>query len=198
MSHETYGGNYEKNIILSFRPDYFRPILYGIKKYEYRRLFCDEPVTAYLYLTKPISQFIGVLELGKRISPEMVKSLYDNDEEICKRMDTAIDNNERSIIPIHSFSLFKETIRAEDLKHHGIPFTVPRSFTYIDGTNLLEYLSSLPIFKQEFYHSHSGIYEDNIGVSCIDMEKTEEFKVLDTLFLKSSKSNLVKTSYLSK
>ena len=30
---------------LSFRPEFFRPILYDIKKYKYRKRFCDEPTT---------------------------------------------------------------------------------------------------------------------------------------------------------
>ena len=30
-----------KEIFLSFRPEYFKPLLYGIKKYEYRKRFCD-------------------------------------------------------------------------------------------------------------------------------------------------------------
>ena len=43
--------NQKKNIFLSFRPEFFRPILYDIKKYEYRKRFCDEPTCAYLYLS---------------------------------------------------------------------------------------------------------------------------------------------------
>ena len=27
-----------KEIFLSFRPEYFKPLLYGIKKYEYRKI----------------------------------------------------------------------------------------------------------------------------------------------------------------
>ena len=38
-----------KEIFLSFRPEYFKPLLYGIKKYEYRKRFCDEETRAYLY-----------------------------------------------------------------------------------------------------------------------------------------------------
>lgn len=39
----------KKTIFLSFRPEFFRPILYGIKMYEYRKRFCEKPTTAYLY-----------------------------------------------------------------------------------------------------------------------------------------------------
>ena len=56
-----------KEIFLSFRPEYFKPLLYGIKKYEYRKRFCDEETRAYLYLSGKSRQVVGVMELGRPI-----------------------------------------------------------------------------------------------------------------------------------
>ena len=55
-----------KKIFLSFRPEYFEPLLYGIKKYEYRKRFCDEETIAYLYLSGKSRQVVGIVELGKQ------------------------------------------------------------------------------------------------------------------------------------
>lgn len=56
-----------KEIFLSFSPEYFKPLLYDIKKYEYRKRFIDEETKAYLYLSGKSRQVIGVMELGKLI-----------------------------------------------------------------------------------------------------------------------------------
>ena len=31
-----------KTIFLNFGPEYFKPVLYGLKKYEYRKRWCNE------------------------------------------------------------------------------------------------------------------------------------------------------------
>lgn len=188
----------QKNIALSFQPNFFRPLLYGIKKYEYRRSFCHEPVTAYLYLTKPVSQFIGILELGQRFSPFKIKEAYQDSPDICQKMAACIANNENAIIPIHRFRLFKHPLSLNELKHAGITFKVPRGFTYIDETPLLDYLTQQPTFPAAFYHDHSHLYLDNLGVKCSATEQTAEFKELDSRFRKSNKASLVTSGYLSK
>lgn len=65
----------KRKIFLSFRPEFFRPILYGIKKYEYRKRFCKESVTAYLYLSTPVKEIIGIIELGQ---PLIIKEIISD------------------------------------------------------------------------------------------------------------------------
>ena len=188
----------KKNIILSFHPDYFRPILYGIKKYEYRKSFCKEPVRAYLYLTSPVSEFIGILELGLAHHPVDIKSTFFEDHNINKRMDTCIENKERAIVPIESFQMFKMPISLSKIKNNGIDFTVPRAFTYIDNKEILIYLESQETYEKEFFHSHENIYKDNIGVMCSEMEKLDEFIQKDNKFMNSDRANLIKSQYVNK
>ena len=45
-----------KEIFLSFSPEYFKPLLYG---YEYRKRFCDEETSVYLYLSGKSRQVVG-------------------------------------------------------------------------------------------------------------------------------------------
>ena len=57
----------KRKIFLSFRPEFFRPILYDIKKYEYRKRFTDQETLCYLYLSSKSKCIVGVLKLGKPI-----------------------------------------------------------------------------------------------------------------------------------
>ncbi|MEI5905977.1 hypothetical protein WAK64_02700 [Bacillus spongiae] len=188
----------KKNIVLSFHPDYFRPILYGIKKYEYRKAFCKEPIRAYLYLTRPVSEFIGILELGEAIHPEFIKATFCENHAIQKRMDICINKREKAIIPIKSFQLFKKPIPFSKIKDGGLDFKVPRGFTYIDEKKILQYLESQEVYDREFIHSHQHIYEDNIGVMCKEMERSDEFIQRDKDFNLSERSHLVKSNYVNK
>ena len=77
-------------------------------------------------------------------------------------------------------------------------FSVPRSFAYIDGKEILSFLESRETYLEEFLHQHDGIYEDNIGVMCSEMEKQEEFIRLNKKFLSTEKAHLIKSSYVTK
>lgn len=72
----------KKPIFLSFRPEFFRPILYDIKKYEYRKRFCKEPTTAYLYLSAPIQEVIGIMELGVPIMTKDIINQYSPCQDV--------------------------------------------------------------------------------------------------------------------
>ena len=81
----------KKQIFLSFRPEFFRPILYGIKKYEYRKRFCKEAATAFLYLSAPIQEVIGIMELGVPIMTKDIITKYPSDSDIYERTKHCID-----------------------------------------------------------------------------------------------------------
>lgn len=177
-----------KKIILSFQADYFRPLLYGLKKYEYRKAFCHEPVLAFLYLTKPVSEFVGVLELGQRFTPDEILEAYEKDPFIQQRMKRCLQEGEKAIIPIIRFNLFKEPLSLLEIRTKNISFSVPRAFKYLDANHpLFSLLEARETYPSEFYHAHEKIYEENIGVKCLEMEETLAFKKRDALFLTSQK-----------
>ena len=89
--------NQKKNIFLSFRPEFFRPILYDIKKYEYRKRFCDEPTCAYLYLSSPVKKVIGIMQLGKPIHMDQIIENYDVNSVIYSRIESCLNNVKLSI-----------------------------------------------------------------------------------------------------
>lgn len=43
-------------MLLSFRPDVYEKIKSGLKIFEHRRNFPDEPIMAYMYVSSPVKQ----------------------------------------------------------------------------------------------------------------------------------------------
>ncbi len=84
----------------------------GIKKYEYRKRFCDEETKAYLYLSGKSRQVIGVMELGKPIRLDLTKNNYLDYPETLKRVEEYILNKslyafDVTMPPHNLFFLFK-------------------------------------------------------------------------------------------
>lgn len=76
-----------KEIFLSFRPEYFKPLLYGLKRYEYRKRFCDEETRAYLYLSGKSRQVVWVLDLGRPMRLDYTRDNYVDYPDTLKRVD---------------------------------------------------------------------------------------------------------------
>src|SRR5690554_5039456 len=100
----------KRELFLSFRPEFFRPILYGIKKYEYRKRFCKEPVKAYLYLSSPIREIIGIMELGQPLIINEIINNIDKQTQAYTRLENCLKNREQYAIPIESLRLYKKPI----------------------------------------------------------------------------------------
>ena len=53
-----------RKMLLSFRPDVYEKIKSGLKIFEHRRNFPDEPIMAYMYVSSPVKAITGVIESG--------------------------------------------------------------------------------------------------------------------------------------
>ena len=49
-------------MLLSFRPDVYEKIKSGVKIFEHRRNFPDEPIMAYMYVSSPVKAITGVVK----------------------------------------------------------------------------------------------------------------------------------------
>lgn len=106
-----------KEIFLSFRPEYFKPLLCGIKKYEYRKRFCDEETKTYLYLSGKSRQVIGIMELGRPICLDLTKEDYLNYPETLNRVNQIYyDNLAMSVSELEKTEEFKK-IHAENINN---------------------------------------------------------------------------------
>jgi predicted transcriptional regulator len=191
--------NKKRKIFLSFRPEFFRPILYDIKKYEYRKRFCDEPTTAYLYLSSPIKKVVGIMELGKPLHMDEIVSNYNNKSDVYARICKCLEGGEKFAIPIESFQLFKNPISIEKIKEIQNNFSVPQCYLNLENYNcVLNYLESQPMFDIEFYNKHDMIYENNLAMTCKEMELTDEFILKDKKYLNDKKYDIVDCGYINR
>lgn len=187
----------ERNIFLSFRPEYFRPILYGIKKYEYRKRFCKEPVIAYLYLSSPVQEVIGKIKFEKPLMTKELLDVYSNNKKIKSRLLRCLENKEQYIIPIVSLQLFENPVTICDLKKINHSFTIPQCYCNLEKQkDIFEYLQSRTLLEREFLNDHSKVFEQNLGVLCIEMEETEEYIKKDNIFRNNPKYQKIKCSSL--
>jgi len=188
----------KKQIFLSFKPNFFRPILYDIKKYEYRKRFCKEATTVYLYLSAPLQVVIGVMEMGVPIMIKETLDKYPGDNIINKRAQSCIESGELYAIPIESLQLYKEPISISKINQIAPTFRVPRC--YLDITKFNEvytYLHSQDMYDIEFYNEHYNLYENNFGCTCKEMELTLEFAQKDIIYTSNPKYSIVKCGYLN-
>ncbi len=189
----------KRKILLSFRPEYFRPILYNIKKYEYRKRFCQEPTTAYLYLSSPVKEIVGIVEFATPIRLEVMLEKYDLNSLIYKRIKEFVDKKIKFAIPIESLKLYREPIPFKKLKEIDSNFTAPQCYLNIENNkNVFEYLESQEIFDYEFNNKHDIVFEDNLCVSCKEMEVTEEFTNKDNEYTRDIKYFKIKSGYVNK
>lgn len=171
-----------KEIFLSFRPEYFKPLLYGIKKYEYRKRFCEEETRAYLYLSGSSRQVIGVMELGKPVRLDLTRKNYLDYPKTLKRVDEYILSKDINAVPIKSLALFDKPIDLDDIRKEIPNFMPPQMYFVLDNHPKLKLLLERQSLNETlFVHNHDGIYYDNLAMSVSELEKTDEFKKLHSL-----------------
>lgn len=61
---------------MSLRDDVYRKVLSGEKIYEHRKVFPDEPVKAYIYVSTPTKAICGIMYLSNRTSLLKWKEQY--------------------------------------------------------------------------------------------------------------------------
>ena len=165
-----------KEIFLSFRPEYFGPLLYGIKKYEYRKRFCDEETIAYLYLSGKSRQVVGIMELGKPIRLDDTRDNYLEYPDTLKRVDEYIKSKDINAIPIKSLALFKKPLTLEDIRKEISDFMPPQMYFVLDNhLRLKQLLEQQEVCEKLFYHEHNCIYYDNLAKSVSELKKTDEY-----------------------
>lgn len=127
-----------RTMLLSFREDVFKRILSGEKIYEHRKVFPDEPVKAYLYISAPMKAICGILYLSNRTSLLDWKEKYQYDSECVERINKYLIHH-NYVVEINRFEN-TNAIPLENLRKELKKFVVPQMYYYIDDTDLLKYL----------------------------------------------------------
>lgn len=188
-----------RQLFLSFRPEYFRPILYNIKKYEYRKRFCMEPVTAFLYLSSPLQEVVGRVELGSPLKMEELLLQYQENTAVHDRIWRGMEAGDRLAIPIISLQLYKQPITLARIRQVEPGFHVPLSYLDLEKKPILRsFLTGQPMYGLEFQNDHSSLYEENLGYSCREMEHLEEFAKKDRIYRDDPKYKMIHSGYLTR
>lgn len=75
-----------RKMLLSFKPDVYNKIYTGIKIFEHRRNFPDEPIMAYMYVSKPVRAITGIVILNNRHRLIDWENEFNNDKQALKRI----------------------------------------------------------------------------------------------------------------
>ena len=73
------GNNGMRTMLLSFRQDVFQRVISGDKIYEHRRSLPDEPVKAYVYVSRTTQAICGIMYLSNKTSLNEWKEKYKDD-----------------------------------------------------------------------------------------------------------------------
>lgn len=120
-----------RTMLLSFKPEWFEKIKDGSKIFEYRRVFPDEEIMAYMYVSSPMKKIVGKIHLGRKINLNHWKEEYKSDLEVCDRIDDFLTRHTYAM-PVLSFQM-TEAIDLDDLREFKSDFVCPQMYYYLEN-----------------------------------------------------------------
>lgn len=150
-----------RTMLLSFKADVYKRVLSGEKIYEHRRVFPNETVKAYLYVSAPIKSIVGVMTLSNKVMIETWKDKYSYDKAAVER----IDNYFKMHTVAMEITDFQNTnmISLDQLRKDLPGFVVPQMYYYIEDSPLLEYLEKNLIPEGKLItHSFDNVTSDMV------------------------------------
>ena len=145
-----------RTMLLSFKADVYKKVITGEKIYEHRKVFPDEPIKAYLYVSSPIKSVVGIMHLNNKTAIEDWKEKYSYDENAIERITKYLQHYKYAM----EISDFQDTnkIPLEKLRSVLPGFVVPHMYYFIDDTPLLNYLEqNLVPCGERIVHDFSNI-----------------------------------------
>lgn len=127
-----------RTMLLSLRPDVFDNVRTGKKIFEHRKVFPDEPIKAYIYVSRPRQELAGVMLLNNRQKLSDWETRYAYDESAQKRIRKYMEHH-RYVMEIQEFQDTTH-ISLSEIKQRFPDFLIPQMYYYLDDTELLSYL----------------------------------------------------------
>ncbi|WP_313983335.1 hypothetical protein [uncultured Solobacterium sp.] len=152
-----------KTILLSLNPGVFQNVQSGKKIYEHRRVFPNEPVKAYIYISRPIQALSGIMYLGNKVYIEEWKEKYKEDADVQIRIEDYLKHHKVAM----EIQRFQNTslIELMDLKTDFPNFLIPQMYYYLDDHPLLQYLeNNLVPIGEPITHTFENIKSEQICV----------------------------------
>lgn len=137
-----------KKVMLSLQEDYYKQMLEGRKKYEYRTRYIKEESVAYIYISRTLKKIVAKIEFGKPIIGIAKDIAMISETENPGSYDSIIEYMHNGIgyaIPINKIIPIKE-ITLEEIKDSLPDFVPPQSYYILDNNvELLELLEKSQI-----------------------------------------------------
>ena len=152
-----------RRMLLSLKPKVFQNVLSGEKIFEHRKVFPDEPVIAYIYVSRPVQALTGVMYLGNKKEIAEWKETYKEDCAALERIDEYLKHY-KVVMEIQKFQN-TSSIPLEDIKKVFPNFLIPQMYYYLDNHPLLQYLNDnlVPIGKP-IIHTFENITSNQICI----------------------------------
>ena len=150
-----------RTMLLSLRPDVYENVKTGKKIYEHRKVFPDEPIKAYIYVSRPVQALAGVMILGNRTNINEWKETYSDDRDAQIRITEYLERHQYAM----EIQEFQDTsqIPLAEIKAVFPKFLIPQMYYFIDKTDLLEYLEKhLVPMGEKVIHTFDSITSDQI------------------------------------
>ena len=127
-----------RTMLLSFKADVFDRVVNGEKIFEHRKVFPDEPIKAYLYVSNPKKAITGIMWKKKKKQISDWLEEYKEDPQAIKRINKYLET-QKVVMQISEFQPTNE-ISLDRLRTELSRFVVPQMYYFIDGTELESYL----------------------------------------------------------
>ena len=154
-----------KTILLSFKPHIYDKIYDGEKIFEHRRRFPDEPVMAYMYVSKPKKEIAGIVYLDRRIEIATWLNDYSYDADAVSRIKKYLMNY-NYVMPILKFQS-TTGISLHTMQQKFPTFVAPQSYIYLDDKpEILQFIqSNIEIKTHKIENSFDNITSDQICIN---------------------------------
>lgn len=152
-----------RSLLLSLRPDVFDNVLSGEKIYEHRRVFPDEPVEAFIYISRPVQALAGVMYLDNKAQLVDWLEKYKYDNSAVNRIEKYLEHHKVAM----EIQKFQNTTRIPlaEVRKEFPNFLIPQMYYYLEDLPLLDYLrSNLKPVGEPVTHSFENISSDLICI----------------------------------
>ncbi len=155
------GNQNMRTMLISLRPEVFENIASGAKIYEHRKVFPNEPIKAYIYVSRPVQAITGQMILTNKTALEDWLIRYKDDKAAVERIKDYMTRN-KFAMEIQSFQKTSQ-IPLSVLRENVSKFIIPQMYYFLDETEILEYIENnlIPI-GEPIFHSFEKITSDMI------------------------------------
>ncbi len=130
----------KKVILLSLKEQFFNQILNNTKKYEFRKQFPNESVTAIVYLSSPVMKVSGIIEFEKPIIFDVV-SMKEHPlitPYISESLAEYYDGKDIGYaVPVLNVIRVEKAISLAEIRDKQPNFQPPQSYCYLNHNSYL-------------------------------------------------------------